>query len=210
MTLYQRYFRITGGPLMDEVIKIEADNERNRKSVLAFAKELGAKNMFSYSDGSISGFDFDKTPDQSIWKQPNSFGHYMPRKNTAGGKEMIKRIKEIPRLLSIGTALNTIDLEERVPVLIEGRTGYSATLFGMAKLGVLFVGVPWRDISPDELEKYRREKEAGTHWSMSLEHLLWSPTPEMQEIKRWEMEKEIEELNARLRAIAAPKSEVPA
>lgn len=210
MSLYQRYFRVTTGPLMDEVIKIEADNERNRKSVLAFAEELGAKNMFSYSDGSISGFEFDKTPDQSVWKQPNSFGHYMPRKNTAGGKEMIKRIKEMPRLLGIGTALNTVGLEDRVPVLIEGRSGHCATLFGKATLGVLFVGVPWRDIYPDEIEKYRREREAGTSWSMSLEHLLWVPTPEMQEIKRWEMEKEVEELNARLRATAKQKQEVPA
>lgn len=208
MTIYQRYFRVTGGPLLDKAREIEADNERNRKIAMAFADEIGAKNMYSYRDGRISGFEFDKTPDQSIWKQPNSFGHYMPRKNTAEGKAMLKRIDGMPRVLNIGVALKEIGLEDRVPVLIDSRKGYFPTLAGSVGIGVLFVIVPWRDISALEIDQYKRDRESCHTWSLSLDHLCWSPTPEMQEIKRWEMEKEIDELNARLRSDSKSKAGV--
>lgn len=199
MTIYQRYFRVTSGPLMDEVRKIEADNDRNRQAVLDFAAEIGATNMFSYKDGTVSGFEFDKTPDQSIWKQPNSFGHYLPRKNTNGGKEMAKRIQGMPRLIGIGGALKSIGLYDSFPVLFGNGKGYISTLTGTTRLGVMFVSVPWKDINPEELAQYKRDNAAGIHSSAELEHLGWQPTADMQEIKHWEMEKEIEELNLRLR-----------
>lgn len=210
MSIYMRYFRVTAGPLLDKVREIETDNDRNRKAVLAFANDIGARNIFSYKDGTISGLEFEKTPDQSIWKQPNSFGHYMPRKNTAGGKEMLKRIQELPRLLGISNALSVVGLYDSFPVMFGDRNGYCSTLTGTTKLGVMFIATPWKDVSPEVLDQYKRDNAAGIHGSAELEHLCWVPTPEMQEIKRWEMEKEIEELNARLRAISKSESEVPA
>lgn len=210
MTIYRRYFRVTVGPLLDKVREIEAANKIARKFAIDFSAEIGAKNMFSYRDGTISGFEFDKTPDQAIWKQPNSFGHYLPRKNTVGGKEMLKRIQEMPRIISISDALKTVGLYDSFPVMFDARTGHISTLTGTTKLGVMFVSTPWRDINPEELAQYQRDNAAGIHISAELEHLCWTPTPEMQEIKRWEMEKEIEELNARLRAMAEQKNEVPA
>lgn len=210
MTIYRRYFRITSGPLLDRAREIDAANETASKAAMAFAAEIGAKNMYSYRDGTVSGFEFDKTPDQAIWKQPNSFGHYMPRKNTAGGKEIIGRIEKMPRIIGIGEALKTIGLYDSFPVMICSGKGHISTLTGTTKLGVMFVSIPWRDIDPEEIAQYKRDNAAGIHSSAELEHLCWTPTPEMQEIKRWEMEKEIEELNARLRAMAEPKNEVPA
>lgn len=210
MSIYTRYFRITSGPLLDKVRQIESDNTRNREAVLAFAREIGAMNVYSRKDGTISGIEFEKTPDQSVWKQPNSFGHYMPRKNTAGGKEMVKRIEALPRLIGIGNALETIGLYDNFPVLFGDRMGYCSSLSGTTKLGVIFVGVPWKDINPEVLVQYKLDSAAGIHSSAELEHLCWTPTPEMQEIKRWEMEKEIEDLNARLRALSKSASEVPA
>ncbi|WP_234085354.1 hypothetical protein [Azonexus sp. R2A61] len=206
MSIYKRYFRVTAGPLMDKVREINAANDANRKTVLAFVDEIGAKNVYTYKDGTVSGFEFDKTPDQGVWKQPNSFGNYMPRKNTASGKVMLTRIQKLPRLLCISNALEVIGLHGDVPVLIGGGIGYRSTLTGSTKLGVMFVGVPWRDIDPAELAEYQQEHAKGTWFSTEMEHLCWIPSPDMQEIKRWEMEKEIDELNARLRAMA----EVPA
>lgn len=210
MTIYRRYFRVTSGPLLEKSREIEAVNDMNRKKAIAFAAEIGAKNMFSYRDGTISGFEFEKTPDQSVWKQPNSFGHYMPRKNTSGGKEMLKRIQDLPRIIGIGEALKTIGLYDSFPAMFDARIGHISTLTGTTKLGVMFVSTPWRDIDPEALAQYKRDNAAGIHFSAELEHLCWNPTPEMQEIKCWEMEKEIEELNARLRAMAEQKNEVPA
>lgn len=206
MSIYQRYFRVTAGPLMDKVREIEAANDANRQTVLAFVDEIGAKNVYTYKDGTVSGFEFDKTPDQGVWKQPNSFGNYMPRKNTVSGKEMLARIQKLPLLLGIDNALKVIGLYADFPVLIGGRMGYRSTLTGSTKLGVMFVMVPWRDVDPAELAEYQRKHAEGTWLSAEMEHLCWVPSPDMQEIKRWEVEKEIEKLNARLRAMA----EVPA
>ena len=46
--------------------------------------------------------------------------------------------------------------------------------------------------------------ETHTHWATQglqvylMGRLFWEPTADMQELKRWEIEKEIEELNARI------------
>ncbi len=124
----------------------------------------------------------------------------MPRKNSAAGREMLARIEALPRIVDISQALEVVGLNPQVPVLISDRCGHSATITGRTSLGVLFVGVPWRDIDSKELERYKDQREAGNSWSMGMEHLLWQPTAEMPELKRWEVKKEIEELNARRRA----------
>ncbi|MDD2664409.1 MAG: hypothetical protein PHD19_11715 [Dechloromonas sp.] len=205
MSIYQRYFRVTSGPLMDKAREIEAANSANRQTVLAFVEEIGAKNAYTKRDGTISGFSFEKTPDQGVWKQPDSFGNYMPRKNTANGKLTLERIKKLPLLIGIGKALNEIGLDDDFPVLIGGGMGYRSTLTGSTKLGVMFVGVPWRDVDPAEIEEYKRKNAEGVWVSAEMEHLSWKPPADMKEIKRWELEKEIEELNARLREMAEEK-----
>lgn len=64
---------------------------------------------------------------------------------------------------------------------------------------MLFVGVLWRNVSPQELAEYKSDREAKQMYSMEMDHLCWEPTAEMQEVKRWEMEKELDQLNAQLR-----------
>lgn len=196
--IYHRYFRVTHGPIMEKAIEIEASNAEARKALHAFCQEIGATDSLSYRDGSPAGFRFPCTPDQSVWKQPNSFGAYWPRKNSAAGRAMLVRIEALPRIVDISQALEVAGLTPHVPMLISDRRGHSATITGRTSLGVLFVGVPWRDIDPKELERYKAEREAGNSWSMGMDHLLWQPIAEMQEVKRWEVEKEIAELNARI------------
>ncbi len=196
--IYNRYFRVTHGPIMDKAIEIEAANAEARKALHAFAQEIGATDSLSYRDGRRAGFRFTSPPDPSVWKQPNSFGAYWPRKNSAAGREMLARIEALPRIVDIAQAVEVAGLQPHVPVLIGDRYGHCATITSRPSLGVLFVGVPWRDIDPQELEDYRSKREAGTSWSVEMDHLFWQPTAEMQELKRWEVEKEIEELNARI------------
>lgn len=202
---YTRYFRVTHGPIMDKAIEIEAANVKARKAVRDFCHEIGATDLYSHRDGRHAGFRFPSTPDQSVWKQPDSFGSYWPRKNSAAGREMLSRIEALPRIVDIAKALAVVGLEPHVPLLISDRYGYSATLTGRTSLGVLFVGVPWRDVEPLELEDYKASREAGTCWSIEKDHLLWKPTTEMQEMKRWEVEMEIEELNARIKRMETSK-----
>ncbi len=205
MTIYQRYFRVTTGPLVEAACALEAEDKKSREVVLNFVKEIGAINMYSRSGGAITGFQFEKTPDQYIWKQPNSFGHYLPRKNTAGGKEMAQRIASLPIIQGFDPALRTVDLTEDNPVIFGDGKCYFATITGSALLKVFFVSVPWRDIDPEKLQQYKQERAADKHYSVELDHLCWTPSQDMHEIKRWELEKEIEELNAKLRQISEEK-----
>ena len=200
MNIYTRYFRVTSGPIMDRAIELETANAEARKVVAAFCKEIGANESLSYSDGRRAGFKFPTTPDQTVWKQPNSFGAYWPRKNTAGGREMLARIDALPPIVQIKYAIEAVGLHVGLPVLVSDRYGHSATLTGIPRFGVLFLGVPWRDIDPAKLAEYKHKRAAGTKFSMEMDHLCWEPSAELQEVKRWEVEKEIEELNARLRA----------
>ncbi len=211
METYTRYFRITSGPVLEKAREIEANNQEARKAVLAFCHEIGAENAMNYRDGSLAGFKFKTTPDQQVWKQPDSYGAYWPRKNSAAGRDMLARIKALPPFLPLFGALELVGLYGGFPILIGGGVGYTCTICGSADLGVYFVGVPWRDKSPEDLAEYRMAKENKSPCSNSeLEHLQWQPTADMVEIKRWEMEKEIEELNARLRDMKAQEGRAAA
>lgn len=207
MSMYQRYFRVTNGPMLEKAREIETQREQDRAAMIAFCNEIGAENALHYRDGSCAGFKFKSSPDKNVWKQPNSFNAYMPRKNTAEGRAMQERIKALSTIAPVADAIKVIGLEANCPVLIDGRAGYCSTLTGSAHLGVLFVGVPWRDVSPEEIASYRQENEAGRYFSIEMEHLCWEPSADMVEIKRWELEKEIDELNARLKSMAAEGKE---
>lgn len=198
MTIYIRYFRVTAGPLIDKAIEIEQSNAIARKEIAAFCKEIGADDAMGRKDGPLTGFKFSTTPDQGVWKQPDKFGAYWPRKNTAPGREMLARIKPIPEIRSMSSAVAEVGLANDIPVVFGGMRGYITTLFGAPSLGVVFVGVPWTDKDPQELDDYRAQRASGTRLCMELDHLLWKPTAEMVELKRWEVEKEIEELNRKI------------
>jgi len=200
MNVYTRYFRVTSGPIMDRAIELEAANAEARKVLAAFCKEIGAEDLLSYSDGRRAGFRIRSMPDPAVWRWINSLGAYWPRKNTAAGRDMLARIEALPTIVHIKNAIEAVGLHAGLPVLISNRCGHSATLTGIPRLGVLFLGVPWRDIDPAKLAEYKRNRAAGTEFSTAMDHLCWEPSAELQEVKRWEVEKEIEELNARLRA----------
>jgi hypothetical protein len=110
------------------------------------------------------------------------------------------RIEALPLIVHVQNALDAVGLHSGLPVLMRDRHGHWPTLTGIPRLGVLFLTVPWRDIDPAKLAEYKRKREAGTELSMEMDHLCWEPSAGMQEVKRWEVEKEIEELNRKIEA----------
>lgn len=197
--IYFRFFRVTDGPIMDRAREIEAANIEARKVVAAFSDEIGAKNWWQNRDGGVIGFSFEQ-PDEKIWRETR-WG-YLPRKSTKIGKELYRRIMLLPTMTPISSAFALSGLDMHAPVVIEGNVGHYVTASGSPKIGVMFARVPWRDVDPAELDQYRSEQEAGNRWSLGLSHLIWEPSPEMQmvEMKEWEALKEIDEINARLKA----------
>lgn len=200
MNIYSRYFRVTGGPLLDRARELGAAIDQARAALKCFCIEIGADDALCHRDGRLAGFVFAARPAADTWKQPNSFGAYWPRKNTAAGRAMLERVDVVPRIPQLSEALEVVGLQSGIPVMFSAHAGHCATLSGSVALGTLFVAVPWQERSPDEIAKYKLEREAGSRMSIELDHLCWKPTDDMVEIKRWELEKEIEELNAKIKA----------
>lgn len=201
MSSYNRHFRVTTGPLMDAARAIRQERREAFEVCDKLCKELSADSFNTYRDGRFAGFVFSKQPDPSVWKQPNQFGLYWPRKNTKGGKELMQRIAALPRLRDLNDSLEAVGLIPHHPVLFFSGHALISTAFGSPELGVMFVRVPWRDEDPQSLADYKAQRDSTnrTRWSADLDHLLWEPPAELIEVKEWEVQKEIEELNAKLK-----------
>lgn len=201
MSSYNRYFRVTGGPLMAAARSIEQEKREAFDICDALRKELSADSFNTYKDGRFAGFGFKQFPDPSVWKQPDQFGLYWPRKNTVRGKEIMKRIEALPKLRGLEYSLEAVGLAPHVPALIDGNVWYAPTAFGAPALGVMFVRVPWRDEKPEKLAAYKsqRDSDKRTHFCIELDLLTWEPPAEFAEVKEWEVQKEIEELKAKLK-----------
>lgn len=198
MTITKRFFRVTSGPLIESVREIVAEHQAASTLLLAFCKEIGAANVRMWGSGGIAGFKFDHRPDEAIWKKPNKHGLYCPKKNTPAGKDINRRMSELPKLRAIDDALETVGLTPHTPVLIGRGYGYSCSVFGSPNNGVMFVRVPWSTVSDDELAEYKkqRDSEVRTRLCMSLDHLLWEPTADMVEVAEWEVMRDMAQFQA--------------
>ncbi|XUO88464.1 hypothetical protein RVM26_05020 [Halomonas sp. KM072] len=188
-----RYFRITEGPVVDEVRRILAERKKISELLTQLERRIGAKESRIYNhSGKVAGFKFEQAPDVYVWRKPDRDGLYMPRKTSPTGKALHKEIEALPRLPSIQNALTLIDLPPHSPLTFDSGRCYFASLYGFPAKGVLFVRVPWRDIDPELIEEYRRDKETSHCFNAEYEHAMWTPTPEMVEVKEWEVLKEMD------------------
>lgn len=189
-----RYFRITEGPVVDEVRRIIAKRKELSELYVEFEKRIGAKGTRIYNhSGKVAGFEFEEAPSNDVWRKPDRDGLYLPRKNSPTGKVLHKEIEALPRLPAIQDALKLVNLPPHSPIVFAEGRAYFASLYGFPAKGVLFVRVPWRDVDPERLAQYRREKAERTHFNAEYEHAMWTPTPEMVEVKEWEVLKEMDE-----------------
>lgn len=202
-SIYSRYFRVTSGPLMEAAKQLEEDNKASRATLLAFAQEVGALGTYVQRDGSFGGVSFALPPDSTLWKRNRKDGLYWPSKKTKAAAELRKRVADLPAVRPLSSLLPHIQLHPYFPVLIHEGRGYSATIGGSVALGLLIVRVPWKDADPKEVEQYRHDNAQGTHFSMTMDHLLWTPPPDLVEIKKWEAERDIEQLSERIKQLQA-------
>lgn len=193
--LYWRFFRVTTGPLMDELRAISERRQAAREAISEFCKDVGAKDAKA-GMGGVAAFEFGERPDLAVWRETHH--GWWPRRNTKAGREMLKRVKRLPKYEDLDTALKVVGLHPGFPVLLEGRYGYYATLWGtFDEGGVVFVKVPWRDIAAEKMAEYKQMREAGKGFNCSMDHLMWEPPPELVEIREWEALKETQELRER-------------
>ncbi|MNN39727.1 hypothetical protein D3C81_1537750 [compost metagenome] len=82
-------------------------------------------------------------------------------------------------------------------MLTDGNRWYGPQLWGYgAPRNVWFVSVPWKDVDPAKLEEYQEVKKAKKGFDRDLDALLWTPPANWAEVKRWEIEKEVDEIKA--------------
>ena len=201
--IYRRYFRITEGPLVEEVKTATAINEQARAQYEEILKSIGAKTKeWIHRNDCIVGVCFEKAPDSSAWKKVKGFNAWWPKQNRKDGRELIKRFREVkPR--NTKDCLKAINLNGNFPRIFGGNKCYYASITEIpTDPPVVFVVVPWFDVDPAELENYKANRDNGKRGDRDLDAILWEPTPEMVEVKHWQVEKEIEEYNASVRAAA--------
>lgn len=192
MKIKTRFFRVTSGPLIARIREIQQMRESATGSYEALRVKVGASSIHAYESGTFAGFGFEQQPDTAVFRSSGTV--WVPKKNCTVGKALWDEIKSLPAAPSIQNALDVAGLRPHVPALIEDGRGYSAGLGGFSDLGIWFVKVPWRDIPAEEMAEYKAQRAARHCFSACMEHLLWTPPAEWQEVREWEYLKEWDEL----------------
>ena len=194
--MYYRFFKVTEGPLIDELNRMREINNQNTDGYGAIAKELGVTQWMMFGN-LFGGFLFDSPPDMKVWKQVPKYSKlYSPRKNVPAGKDLWQRINAVVRKVDYNDALKVIDAPRHWFCIDANRMTRAALCAGIIGEGTVFVQVPWKDIDPAKLADYKANKESAeprVWFDGELDHLLWQPHPSMTEVKEWEMLKWKEE-----------------
>lgn len=199
MAVYKRYFRITEGPVVDEINRLQDIRVAAAALYMALAEKHGALSANNYDhSGTFAGFTFKETPDTSIYRMLKKHRLWVPRK-TGAGKAIWAEIDAIDAPKPVDRALLLVNLYPGAPCLMEGGRWYAPTVWGYYKpVNIWFISVPWKDVDPAELAQYKLDREAGSRVDSNLEHLSWEAPADWTEVKSWQIEKESEELNATL------------
>lgn len=202
MSVYQRYFRITAGPITDEIARLAELRSAAGELYAELAVKYGATGSSNYDrSGAFAGFTFAERPDQDVYRLDKKTRLWVPRKNVPSGKVIWSDIKSLPTPAPIENAMRLAGLEPGLPMLVDSGKWYAPTMWGYgAPRNIWFVSVPWMDVDPERLEQYKVDKAAGKHYNRDLDALLWEAPADWTEVKRWQIEKEAEEIQAAIEA----------
>jgi hypothetical protein len=199
MSVYQRYFRFTDGPLIAEIDRIFDERIAAGKLYSDLSDKYGAVTAHTYDhSGSFAGFKFSlgNQPDKEVFRFVAKHRLWLPRKNVPAGKAVWAEIDRLPKPQPIDSVLSQVGLSTGFPDVWDGGKGYAPQIWGYgAPRNIWFVSVPWKDVDPAKLEAYQKEKAGGSHDS-ELEAFLWTPPSNWTEVKRWQIEKEVDEIKA--------------
>jgi hypothetical protein len=200
MSIYKRYFRITAGPVVDEINRLQDLRAAAGKLYAELAVKYGAAGASCYDrSGIFAGFTFATPPDQTVYRFDKKARLWIPRKKGAGAS-IWSDLTSLPIPQPIDNAMRLADLEPGLPMLTDSGRWYAPVIWGFGRPhNVWFVSVPWKDIDPAELAQYKLDREGGGHFDRNLEHLLWEAPADWTEVKSWQIEKESEEINEALK-----------
>lgn len=203
MNKYNRYFKVTEGALIEAVKECRANNKKANKEYEALLKKIGAEENYYVRDHRLVAVTFKDAPDPKVFKRnTNTKDGWYPKKNCKAGKEIAQAIESI-KVTNEDDCLEIVGLSSGPRMFFAGYC-YRATLVVIPKDALeIYISVPWYDEDPAVLEQYKVDRAAGNEFDSCKDAILWEPTPEMTEVKEWEVKKAIQEWNDSLKAEAA-------
>lgn len=190
--IYRRYFRIKDAKTLEAIRQIRFNRDLYNIMLRAVIEKIGAENAWT-NEECLTGFSFPKghEVDRRIFK-PAGDNRWLPKKTVPEGKELWHTILSAPFPLSLRTALGEADLSTSRFCLSDGGRIYGCTVCGHESVG-WFAIVPWTDVDPADLEQYRKDRDEGSRGDGDLDHLLWTPPVEWDEVKEYVVDKAIAE-----------------
>ena len=189
MHVYYRHFQIMDADLVAKIIeRIKARNKYGAK-LNRLAKSIGAKAAYANADMRLTGFEFDRKRiiNRDVFKPVQRGEGWYPKKNTAGGKQILEKINKLENPPGAVNALLDVYLPNgHTWCLMYIPSLYHAYIQGNESSG-WFVGVPWVDEDPKKVEAYRASRLAGKSGDSNLDHLLWTPPEGWKPVKEWEV-----------------------
>lgn len=193
--MYRRYFKVVSGPFVDEVLKIREHQIEAHKKFQELAVSIGAEGCAIYDKGGLAGFVFESEPDMKIYRSKANY--YLPRKNVAEGKAIWKLIDALPKCRSLNNALRLVGLPPDFPCIFGEGKAFYCVFCGRYDEKVFFINIPWKDVDPEEMAQYLKDREAGKRCCSELDYLQYVPHESMVEVKEWEMLKYMDEMRER-------------
>lgn len=200
MGIYRRYFNVPENSPVGERMK---EINRSRKQYFTALEELQeeylADSVHCYNKtGKFAGFKFQESKrDNTLFCKPKKEGLVTPRLGSKGGKEIAKRIAELPQPEALSEIFTSSGLGHGEMLMFSGMRMYNASLGFVEEPFTLIVSVPWKDVDPSDLEEYRRAKASGGRSERDLSHLLWEVPEGWEEVKEWQANKLLEEAQAK-------------
>lgn len=190
MDVYRRYFRVTEGPLIDAMKDAIEINNRAKREYVNILHKIGAERQYYHIDNRLVAVQFKDEPDRYLYKKCKHGGWY-PKRNTKEGKTLHERFKSV-KTEADSECLKLVNLSSSPTLAGAGRCYFPTITVLPSEDMVIFISVPWYDEDPDVLAEYVKDKN---HMDRNYDAILWKPSEEMVEIKRWEVEKEIDQWN---------------
>lgn len=211
----RRFFKIKTDSQLHSILlenaKIlkEVDNQ-----IADFSKKHGASDhefLIDSATGRLIGLKFeDGKADKNLFKQLQS-GAWIPKKNSKEAKAIFEEMESLPVRDDVPVITEKeLGLRFNMPELFHGSKVYRCTAFGWFKPDAnqnlhVFVSVPYAEVCPQELSDFRQGKPFNTeeesyrkkelfNWLVKLENTLDQFSGQLVEMKKWQVDKEFEEL----------------
>ena len=195
--IYRRFFKITDGPVIDHINEAAKVNDDAHEQYKIILDEVGAKHTYYHRGRKMTAMMFESEPDRNLFKKSGQ--GWWPKKNSKTGKDLNERLDAIVTK-DPNEALKLIGLDNN-PCVFSGSKCYWPTLIVIPEAKpVVYVTLPWFDADPKEVEQYRQDRDTGICVSRNLDHILWAPSKDMEEIKNWQMDRHLDEWNESVKA----------